>query len=326
MIKLYDEILEDSKDMRTAFCESMLNLAKENSDICMLDADLMSAMGTKAFAAQFPEQTINCGIQEANMFGVAAGLSVVGKIPFAHTFAVFSSRRALDQIYLSCAYAGQNVKIIGSDCGINAELNGGTHMALDDLGIFRAIPKMTVLEPTDITMLQKLLPVIASTYGCFYIRLVRKTCPKIYHTDSDFNIGKSNILRKGDKATVFATGFGVSQALLAAKQLAKEGIEIEVVDNFSIKPIDKQTIIDCAKSTHNIITVENHNTINGLGSAIAEVLCENYPCRLTRLGVQERFGEVGFRDDLAKEFGIDKDTIIDTIKKTLRGENNNAIL
>ncbi len=317
MINIYREIIEDNIEMRSVFCETMLDLAKDNSDIILLDADLMSAMGTKPFSVKFPEQTVNCGIQEANMFGVASGLSVVGKIPFAHTFAVFSSRRALDQIYLSCAYAGQNVKIIGSDCGVNAAMNGGTHMAIDDLGIFRAIPEMTVIEPTDNTMLKKLLPVVARSYGCFYLRLVRRTCPKIYKEDSEFSIGKANILRRGDRATIIANGHGVSQALLAALELEEEGIEVTVIDSFSIKPIDKDAIVDSAINTKNVITVENHNITNGLGSAVAEVLSENYPCRLTRLGFKDRFGVVGFRDQLAQEFGIDKDTIISTVKRTL---------
>lgn len=318
MFKVLNEIKEGTVDMRDVFCNTMIELAEKNERICMLDADLMGAMGTKPFAKKFPERTIDCGIQEANMFGVAAGLSSVGMIPFAHTFAVFSSRRALDQIYLSCAYAGQNVKIIGSDCGVNAALNGGTHMAIDDLGNFRAIPEMTVVEPTDNVMLKKLLPVAAEMNGCIYLRLVRKTCPDIYTEDSDFEIGKANLLREGSDAAIIACGFGVSQALLAAERLEKEGINVSVIDCFSIKPIDRNAIITAAKQTGNIITVENHNTTNGLGSAVAEVLCEEYPAKLTRLGFNNRFGQVGMRDELAQEYGINADAVYAAVKNSLK--------
>ena len=314
-----ERIREGTVDMRDVFCSSMMELAAQDPRVCMLDADLMSAMGTKPFQKRFPGQTIDCGIQEANMFGVAAGLSAVGMIPFAHTFAVFSSRRALDQIYLSCAYAGQNVKIIGSDCGVNAALNGGTHMAIDDLGIFRAIPEMTVLEPTDNAMLKKLLPQLKEMYGCAYLRLVRKTCPDIYTDEQEFEIGKAITLREGKDAAVIACGFGVSQALLAAEELEKSGINITVIDCFSIKPIDREAIVAAARQTSNVITVENHNTINGLGSAVAEVLCAEYPVRLTRLGFDGRFGQVGMRDELAHEYGIDADAIVETVRHSVKG-------
>ncbi|HBQ64906.1 MAG TPA: transketolase [Clostridiales bacterium] len=317
MYALMDEIRESTVDMRTVFCNVLLSLARENKDICLLDADLMGAMGTKPFLKEFPERTFDCGIQEANMFGVAAGLSVTGKIPFAHTFAVFASRRALDQIYLSCAYAGQNVKIIGSDCGIHAALNGGTHMAIDDMGIFRAVPEMTVIEPTDNAMLEALLPQVAAVYGCFYLRLVRRTTPDVYMPGSEFTIGKANILKEGEAATIIANGYCVSQALLAEKRLKAEGISVGVIDCFTLKPLDERAIIQAAQKTGNIITVENHNTKNGLGSAVAEVLCEHSPARLSRLGFIDRFGEVGKRDELAGAMGINADAIYSAVKKSL---------
>ncbi len=317
MFFVHDIIAEGTKDMRDVFCETMLDLAEKDPKICMLDADLMGAMGTKRFAQTYPERTIDCGIQEANMFGVAAGLSSVGMVPFAHTFAVFSSRRALDQIYLSCAYAGQNVKIIGSDCGINAALNGGTHMAIDDLGIFRAIPNMTVLEPTDNVMLKELLPYAAKTEGCIYLRLVRKTCPDIYKEGSTFQVGKANVLREGSDAAVIACGFGVSCALKAADRLEKEGIHITVIDCFTIKPLDREAIVAAAEKTGNIITIENHSITNGLGSAVAEVLCEEAPAKLTRLGFQNCFGQVALRDELAEIFGITEEKVYCTVKESL---------
>lgn len=312
-------IIEDTKDMRAYYCDAMCDLTEENPDVVVLDADLMGAMGLKNYIQRYPDNTINCGIQEANMYGVAAGLSVTGKIPFAHTFSVFTSRRALDQIYLSCVYAGLNVKIIGSDPGIYATLNGGTHMSFDDLGIFRAIPEMTVIEATDGNMITNLIPKIGKLNGCVYFRTARRSTPMIYENDTDFTIGEANILKqsKNDKAAIIAIGYGVSQAMLAAEQLADEGINVSVIDCFTLKPIDRQAVLNAAKSTNNIITVENHNTKNGLGSSVAEILCDEYPCKLTRLGADESFGVVGQRDYLAKYFKIDKDSVIDAVKKSL---------
>ena len=321
MIKIntVSEITEDTKDMRTYYCEAMCELADKNPDVVILDADLMGAMGLKEFMRKYPENTVNCGIQEANMYGVAAGLSVTGKIPFAHTFSVFTSRRALDQIYLSCVYAGLNVKVIGSDPGIYAALNGGTHMAFDDLGIFRAIPEIIVIEATDGNMITDLIPKISGIYGCVYFRTARRSAPLIYEKNTDFKIGEANILRQSetDKAAIIAIGYGVSQALLAANELAKIGINVTVIDSFTLKPIDRQAVINAAKSTKNLITVENHNTKNGLGSAVAEILCDEYPCKLTRLGADEIFGAVGSRDYLAKHFNMDKDAITRTVINTL---------
>lgn len=180
MVQVCSQFINETWDMRVGYCESMMALAKENRNIVALDADLMSAMGMKAFAAAYPEQTIDCGIQEANMVGVACGMSAVGKIPFAHTFAPFITRRACDQVFMSGAYAKMNVKLVGSDPGVTAQLNGGTHMPFEDMGIMRGIPNMTVIEPSDITMLQNLMPQIAAQYGMVYMRLVRKEVKKIY--------------------------------------------------------------------------------------------------------------------------------------------------
>ena len=184
--RVENELKNDPKEMRTAFCETLMELAETNPEIVLLDADLMGAMGTKPFAKKYPERTVDCGIQEANMIGVAAGLSTVGKIPFAHTFGPFATRRACDQIFVSGAYAGLNIKVIGSDPGITAALNGGTHMPFEDMGIMRGIPTMTVLEPTDTVMLRDLLKQIADKYGMYYVRLVRKSSVKVYTDGSTF--------------------------------------------------------------------------------------------------------------------------------------------
>ncbi len=315
------DIVAEKVAMRDAFCAKMIEMAKEDKRICLLDADLMGAMGTKPFKKEFPERTFDCGIQEANMIGVAAGLAATGMIPFAHTFGIFATRRACDQIFISCAYAGLNVKIVGSDPGVTAALNGGTHMPFEDLGIMRAMPGVTVIEPTDVTMIKDLLPKVAAINGVVYLRLVRKSCESIYGDGSTFEIGKANILRPGKDVTVIAMGYCVGQALIAAKELAEQGIDVRVIDMFTLKPLDRQAVIDAAKQTGSIVTVENHYVNNGLGSAVAEVLCEECPTPLIRLGSQDKFGEVGSRDFLADKFGINAKAIVAAVKKAVEKKN-----
>lgn len=310
-------IEKSTREMRQVFCESMIALAERNPDIVLLDCDLMGAMGTVPFRDRFPERTFDCGIQEADMIGIAAGLSAGGKIPFAHTFGVFASRRVFDQVFLSCAYAGQNVKIVGSDPGITAELNGGTHMAFEDLGMMRGLPEMTVVEPTDCVMLSDLLPKIAAHRGCVYLRLVRRQCENVYGTGSSFEIGKANVLREGTDVTVFAMGYCVAQSLLAADLLEKEGISARVVDVFTLKPLDRDEIVRSAELTGAVVTAENHYINNGLGSSVAEILSESCPTPLVRIGIQDIFGEVGKRDWLASRFGIDAPSIAEAAKKAI---------
>lgn len=310
-------IENETKDMRTAYCETMMEMAESNPKIIALDADLMAAMGMKPFAEKFPQQTVDCGVQEANMVGVACGLSATGFVPFAHTFAPFITRRACDQIFMSGAYAKMNVKLVGSDPGITAELNGGTHMPFEDMGIMRGIPTMTVLEPTDIAMLENLLPQIADTYGMHYLRLVRKGAKKVYENGSEFTIGRAVTLRDGVDVTIIASGFCVAEALEAAERLAAEGISARVIDSFTWKPLDEETILAAAQDTGAIVTAENHNVINGLGSAVAEVLVKHKPVPVEMIGVQDIFGEVGKLDYLAERFGLKADNIIAGVKKVL---------
>lgn len=316
-IIVHEKREKDFGEMRTAFCDGMIELATKNTDIFLLDADLMAAMGTKPFAVAFPERTIDCGIQEANMIGVAAGLSACGKIPFAHTFGVFASRRVFDQVFLSCAYAGLNVKIVGSDPGVTAAYNGGTHMSFEDMGLMRTIPNITIIEPTDIVMLKNLLPKIADSYGVTYMRLVRRDCEKVYDDGSDFTIGKAAQIRDGKDATIIAAGFCVSEALVAASLLAVEGISVRVLDMFTINPIDKDAIILAAKETGAIVTAENHNINNALGSAVAETICENFPVPLVRVGAKNTFGEVGSADYLKQRFEIDANSIVKAVKNVI---------
>lgn len=316
-IQVASEIVQEKEEMRKAFCNVLMELAENNKDIVVLDADLMGAMGTKPFEAKYPEQTIDCGIQEANMIGVACGLSAVGKIPFAHTFAPFATRRVCDQVFMSGVYARNNVKIIGSDPGITAQINGGTHMPFEDMGIMRGLPEMTVLEPTDITMLKWMIREMAATYGMQYMRLVRKNCAKVYEEGSSFTMGKAAQLCDGKDVTIIASGYCVAEAYKAAKALEREGIGARVLNMFCWKPIDKDAIINAAAQTGAIVTAENHNVINGLGSAVAEVLVKNKPVPVEMIGAQDEFGEVGDIEYLSERFKLNASYIVEAAKAAI---------
>ena len=304
-------------EMRKVYCDTLVELAEKNSQICVLDADLMSAMGMKPFAEKFPERTIDCGIQEANMIGMACGLSIQGKIPFAHTFAPFCTRRACDQIFLSGAYNRANVKIVGSDPGITAAYNGGTHMPFEDMGIMRLIPDMTVIEPTDNVMLEDIVKQIADQYGMYYLRLVRKKVTEIYKKGSSFRIGQAVRLAEGTDATVIASGFCVKEAIRAAEILSEKGIHIRVLDMFTWKPIDKEAVVQAAEETHAIVTAENHNIINGLGAAVSQIASENCPVPMEYVGVKDEFGEVGPISYLRKRFGLTAGKIVAAVERVI---------
>lgn len=280
-------------EMRPAFCNTMMELAKANRNILLMDADLMSAAGCLPFRECFPQQAVDCGIQEANMVGTAAGLSLVGKIPFAHSFAAFISRRCFDQSFLSGGYAQANVKLIGSDPGITAETNGGTHVSFEDMGLMRLIPGMTVLEASDDSMFHSLLHVAAKHYGMVYLRLYRKPLARIYTEDSEFEIGGSAKLREGQDVTIVASGICTVEALKAHDLLAAQGISSRVIDCYSWKPLDQDALIRAATETGAIVTVENHNIINGLGAAVCSLLAQNAPVPVETLGIPDVFGEVG---------------------------------
>lgn len=307
----------EEQEMRKVYCQTLIDLAAQDNRIVVLDADLMSSMGMVPFAKVYPERTFDVGIQEANMIGVAAGLSATGKIPFAHSFAPFASRRSFDQIFLSCAYARLNVRIVGSDPGITAAFNGGTHMPFEDMGILRTVPNITLLEPTDSIMLKNLVEQTAKLYGVFYIRLLRKNAIKVYEEGSTFEIGKAVQLREGSDATVIASGIMVDEALKAAEMLDPEGISVRVLNVFTLKPIDHEAVLSAARETGAIVTAENHNIINGLGSAVAEVLVENEPVPMERVGVNDRFGEVGPVDYLKETFNLTSAEIVRKVKKVI---------
>ncbi len=311
---------KDAEDMRSAYCESMIEMAEKDDRIVALDADLMSAMGMKAFAKKFPERTLDCGIQEANMIGTACGISVWGKIPFAHTFAPFCTRRACDQIFMSGAYNRANVKVVGSDPGITAAYNGGTHMPFEDMGIMRGIPTMTVVEPSDIVMLKKLLPQIAETYGMFYMRLVRKDVRKIYEEGSSFEIGKAARLTEGEDVAIIASGFCVAEALDAVEMLKAEGIHARLLDMFTWKPLDEEAVLWAAK-TGAVVTAENHNVVNGLGSAVSCLLAGTKPTVVEMVGIQDEFGEVGPVSYLRERFGLTAEHIVKAAHRAIERKN-----
>lgn len=312
----------DDVQMRDAYIDALMELAEDNPKIVVLDADLMNSNSTIKFMRRFPERAINVGVQEANMLGVAAGLAAVGKIPFTHTFACFNARRALDQIYMSVAYAKLPVKIVGTDPGVTAAFNGGTHMSLEDVGFMRGIPTMTVIEPVDNVMVRAILPQVVEMDTPVYLRVNRKEPVKIYEPGTEFTIGKGKVLRDGEDVTIIATGIMVPEALKAGEALAEEGISARIINIFTIKPLDEELVLQAARETGAIVTAENHNVINGLGSAVAEVVAQHYPVPVERVGVQDLFGEVGSVEYLMKRFGLTSEEIGAKAKRALQRKKN----
>ncbi len=323
MIEVLKEHPLDTLEMREVYCNTLMDEAAKDPTIIAINCDLCSSMGLKPFVEKFPDRHFNVGIAEANGIGMAAGMSAVGLNPFFHSFTAFASRRVYDQVFLACAYAGQNVKIIGGDSGISATFNGGTHMSFEDMGIMRILPTLTVLEPTDAVMMKSLTRQLAHFKGSVYMRTIRKPTIKIYKEGSEFEIGKAVKLREGNDVTIISFGLCVSEALKAADLLAAEGIEARVVDMFTIKPIDRECIIECAKQTGAIVTAENHNIIGALGSAVAEILSENSPVPMERVGIPDEFGEVGPQDYLMERFGLTAAHIVDKTRKAVLRKKEN---
>lgn len=316
-VKLANRVVSD-KEMRAFYRETMLEMAAEDPRLCILDADLMAAAGMIPFREKYPERTFDCGVQEANMIGVAAGLSASGLIPFAHTFSTFASRRACDQIFMSCLYAKQNVKIMGSDPGVAAALNGGTHMPFEDIGVMRSLPEITIVEPCDGVAMTEITKMAKEHYGTWYIRMTRKPATCIYEEGTTFTYGKANMLVDGTDATIISLGYCVDEAMKAYEMLKEEGINVRVLDMFMVKPLDKEAVVAAAKETGAIVTAENHNVIGGLASAVAETLCE-YDCNvpMEKIGAQDMFGEVGPTEYLAERFEMTAPFIVAKVKKAI---------
>ena len=311
-----DDRTVDSKAVKQYIMETLIDMAKEDPMVVTVDADLRLCLGDQ-FEQAFPKRAYDCGIQEANMIGVAAGLSATGMKPFAHSFAPFATRRVYDVTFLTAGYGKLNVKILGSEAGVCAEQNGGTHMGFEDIGLMRMVPGAMVFDVCDGVQMAIVLRQIKDIYGVQYIRFSRNALPKIYKPETEFELGKGIVLQEGGDATVIACGIMVFKALQAAEALEKEGIEVTVVDMFTCKPIDKGLIVKCAEKTGAIVTAENHNIIGGLGSAVAEVLVESKPTPMERVGVPDRFGEVGDDDYLCECMELTPAHIAAKVKKAI---------
>ncbi len=305
---------EEKKATRQSYGEALLELGKKNKNVVVLDADLSGATKTDLFAKEFQDRFLDMGIAENNMFATAAGLATCGKIPYSSTFAVFAAGRSYDQIRNSICYPKLNVKICSTHCGVTVGEDGATHQMIEDISLMRTLPNMTVISPSDDVQTKWAIEKIADIDGPVYVRLARMKTPIIYEENQTFEIGKAVQIGEGTDATVFATGVTVAEAIKAQEELKQQGIDIRVVDIHTIKPIDREMIIKCAKETNKLISIEDHNIIGGLGSAISEVLTEEYPCKLLRLGIKDTFGKSGKAEELMQHFGITAKNIIDEIK------------
>ena len=303
-------------EMRAVYAECLARLMEQDRHVCVLDADLSKASGTRGLYERFPEQMFDCGIAEQNMASIAAGLSSYGFKPWIESFTPFATRRICDQIAISIAYARQNVKIVGTDPGISAELNGGTHMSMEDIGVLRSIPGVVIFEPVDAVQLRAAMPVINDYDGCVYVRLFRKELPDVFGADYQFDLFKADTLREGTDLTICVSGMLTADVLTAAETLAGEGISCEVINVHTIKPVDAETVTASAKKTGAVLTVENHNVIGGLHSAVLETLAqEKIP--VCAVGVQDRFGEVGKLPYLREVMGLTVEHIVAAAKRAV---------
>ena len=294
---------------REAYGQALAELGDLRDDIVVLDADLSKSTKTVEFAKKFPTRFFNMGIAEQNLIGAACGLSTTGKIPFVSTFAVFATGRGFEIIRNSVCYPNLNVKICATHAGITVGEDGATHQMIEDISLMRTLPNMTVISTSDDIQTKWAVKEISKINGPVYLRLARLSTPIIYNENQKFEIGKAVQIGEGTDGTVFATGVTVSEAIKAQENLKQKGINIRVVDVHTIKPIDKETIIKCAKETKKLISIEDHNIIGGLGSAISEVLTDEYPCKLVRLGIKDTFGKSGKAEELMKYFGITAENI-----------------
>ena len=315
-------VLDKKIATRQSYGEALAKLGEENENVVVLDADLSSATKTSIFAKKFPDRFFDIGIAEQDMMGTAAGLSTFGKIPYASTFAVFASGRSYDQVRNTIAHTNANVKICATHAGITVGEDGATHQMLEDIGMMRMLPNMRVIIPSDDVQTKWVIKEVSKIQGPFYIRLCRLATPIIYdeefvkENNIKFEIGKGIQIGNGTDASIIATGVTVQEALKAKENLEKEGINIRVIDMHTIKPIDKELIIKCAKETKKIITIEDHSIYGGLGSSVCEVLSENYPAKVIRMGIKDTFGESGKAEELMRHFKIDCNSIVEVVKNS----------
>lgn len=303
---------------RDSYGNALKALGEKAENLVVLDADLAGATKTGVFMKAFPERHIDCGIAEANMTGIAAGLSTCGYVPFVSTFAMFASGRAYEQVRNAIGYPHLNVKIAATHAGISVGEDGATHQCNEDLALMREIPGMVVINPSDDVEAKAAVEAAYNYYGPVYMRFGRAACPVINDTpDYKFEIGKGITLREGKDVAIIATGIEVAYALEAAEMLAADGIEATVVNMHTIKPLDKELVVSVAKATNKVFTVEEHSIIGGLGSAVAECLCDEYPCKVTRIGVNDVFGESGPAGELIAKYGLDAKSIYEKVKSEM---------
>lgn len=314
MFQLAENRQEAGRELRDCVVETLQELMKDDDKITALEADLGGASGFTKIKKTNPERFIQCGIAEANMMGVAAGLSLTGFKPFTHTFAPFATRRVFDQLFLSGAYAGNTINVYGSDPGFSVASNGGTHTAWEDVALIREIPGAVICDPADDVQMEWIIKEFLKMEGIHYVRSNRKVVRNVYKKGSSFKIGQGNILKEGKDILIIAAGQLVSEALDCAEELEKEGYSVEVIDMFTIKPLDEKLLIKEAKGKSKIVTIENHSIYGGLGSAVSEVIAENgISVPVKRIGVKEKFGQVGTAEFLQEEFGLTAKQIKETI-------------
>lgn len=309
---------KDEKQIKEVFPEVLNELIDADESVFYLDADLMNSFGTIELAKKYPDRMVDMGIAEANMIGVAAGLSEIGYKPYVHTFGPFASRRVLDTAFISVAYAKLDVRILGTDAGVTAAMNGGTHMPFEDIAIYCVVPEAMVIDVSDAVQFADVLRKTKDRYGLTYIRTTRKNFDAIYSPDSTFELGKANVLREGSDVTIIAAGIMVGVALAADKILKDKGVNATIIDMFTIKPLDEDIVLKYAKHTGAVVTAENANVIGGLGSMVSSYLSSTYPVPLLKIGVQDQFGEVGSEEYLRKRFNLEPEDIVMKVEQAIR--------
>lgn len=309
---------EEGKPTRDGFGDALLKLGKSNKNVVVLSADLGESMRTQEFSKQFPERFVEVGVAEQNLIGVAAGLALSGKIPFAASYAVFSPGRSWDQLRVSVCYSKANVKIVGGHTGLTVGEDGATHQALEDIAITRVLPNLTVIVPCDYLEAEKATLAAAVHKGPLYLRLTRAKSPKLTQVNTPFEIGKANIMREGSDVTVIGCGPILAEALSAAEELEKEGISVEVINNHTIKPLDAKMLLHSIEKTQAVVTVEEHQVQGGLGSLIAELTAQERPVPIEMVGMKDQFGESGKPEELLEKYHLTAQWIVKAVRAVLK--------
>ena len=315
---LYQKEKLEQKPTRDGYGQGLVELGKKNPNVVVLCADLTDSTRSGMFRDEFPDRFIEVGVAEQNMMGMAAGLSLVGKIPFVSTYAVFCPGRNWDQLRISVGQNKANVKLTGAHAGVSVGADGATHQGLEDIAITRCLPNMTVLAPCDAIETKKATIAAGQMKGPVYLRFAREATPIFTTPETPFKIGRAEVFRKGADVTIIACGPTVHEALLAANDLEENGLSVGVINNHTIKPIDDETIIEAAERTEAVVTAEDHQVMGGMGSAVAEVLAKNCPVPIEMIGIQDRWGESGTTEELMKEFHLLAEDIKKAVKKVLK--------